>query len=117
MSDKLLQTDGEVEPWELTLGRDVIRVLDKHFPGWMWSVEFPSTFANKPGMVVIRNTDCDPRGKMGFALPLTDLASDPDMHCVMLAGGEFLERYRMRTRGYRPGDLDGRTMVLERPQS
>ena len=103
--------DSQILPRDWSLARDVRYMLETHYPEWAWGVEIP------PGqnVVIVRNLDCDPRGKFGFVLHRDKL--DPTLRRVVMAGGEFLERYRMRRAAYRPEETEGRLMVTERPET
>ena len=103
-------------PLDALLGRQIAEVLDRHYPGWLWSVEFPPE-PPVQDVVIIRNLDCDPRGRIGFVLRKSRLSGGTLARTVMLAGGEFLEKYRMRRAGFRMEEISGRRMALEGPQS
>jgi hypothetical protein len=112
MSDPILMAEADVLPADKTMGRQVLEKLHKHYPGWSWVVDVP----RGQNVVVVRNLDCDPRGTMGFVLHKRGLFGDASLKNVMFAGGEFLERYRMRTAGYRDEEVADRTMIFEKPQ-
>jgi len=94
------------------LGKDILRKLERHYPGWAWKVEFPP--GGQSGVVIIRHLDCDPRGKMGMIIKLQLIAADPALVMVERLAGEFLERYRLKRLGFRPELLDDRIMLFER---
>lgn len=103
-------------PMDHLLARQVWRVLREHYPGWAWKVEVPAPFFGKPrDDLVIRNFDCDPRGRMGFYLRKSALSGGNLTQTVMRAGGEFLERYKMRRLGFRMEEVSDRRMIFERP--
>ena len=100
-----------IAPCDWSLARDVRHVLETHYPGWVWGVEIPEG----QNVVIVRNLDCDPHGKYGMVLHRDKL--DPTLRKVVDAAGEFLERYRMRRGAYRPEEIDGRILILERPDT
>lgn len=75
---------------DLTLSRQVGEVLEKHYPGHAWAVHADTN----GGVLLIQNLAL--HGVWGFQLRLTDVYSDPSLRSVVNAGGELLERYRMR---------------------
>ncbi|MDH5451738.1 MAG: hypothetical protein OEX14_00145 [Paracoccaceae bacterium] len=109
----MINFDTDIMPLDQELGRRVLEKLHRHYPGWSWVVDVPPN----QNLAVVRNFDCDPRGTMGFIIYKTALYTDPTMHKVMLAGGEFLERYKVLRAGFRPDALEGRTMIFEKPQT
>ncbi len=103
--------DPRIARRDWPLARAVRHVLESHYPEWAWGVEIPQG----QNVVIVRNLDCDPKGKYGMVLHRDKL--DPALRQVVLAGGEFLERFRMRRAGYRPEETNGRVLVLERPET
>lgn len=110
---QILLAEPDVTPLDKLLGRQVLEALHRHYPGWVWVVDIP------PGqnVVLIRNHDCDPRGRMAYLLYKSGLYADPTLMKVMRAGGELLERYRMLRRGFHPVQVEGRIMHLEKPDT
>lgn len=70
------------------LAREIKRMLIQHYPGFMWAIEMPAG----QNIVVIRNYDLDPQGKMGMIAYKTSIWSDPNLKTLMRYAGEFLER-------------------------
>lgn len=99
-----------VTPMELSLGRQALEALHKYYPGWTWVCEI------RGGMLIVRNLDCDPRGKMGFGKHITMLSGSNLPQQIMLAGGEFLERYKQKVAGRREGDALYEDMVFLKPE-
>lgn len=97
----VLQTEGDERdhPADVLLCSEIGAKLTKLYPGWAWKIEIP------PGndVVIVRNLDLDARGKFGFVMPKSGLG--PDLHHVMLAGGELLERWKRRARGTDGSDI------------
>jgi hypothetical protein len=85
---------------ERTQAKNAMAVLAKHYPGFFWSVEI------KGGMMQVTNRNLS--GRWGFFIPLAKLSGDYKE--LVTAGGELLERYRVR-RGR--ADLE-KLMHLER---
>lgn len=112
----IIEADSDVTPVDLELGRRVLEVLNEHYPGWVWLVDVPP----KQNIVVVRNYDCDPRGKYGIVFH-KDRLNGSDMRLkVMMAGGEFLERYKVVRAGYDIAaeyGFQGRIMTFEKPDA
>ncbi len=109
----IVHAEPDLTPLDRELGLKVLNKLHTAYPGWSWIVDVP------PGqnVVIVRNATCDPRGRMGFVIYKDRLYGDPQLLKVMRAGGEFLERYRMRRAAYRPEFVEGRNMHLEKPNT
>ena len=88
---------SDVSAASAVLAKQSLATLEKHYPGWGWSVEVDDV----QGTMVVR-VGRIATGKWGFMLHIKKV--DPEGRAVMRAGGEILERYRMHRRGYRPGD-------------
>jgi hypothetical protein len=63
--------------------------LNKTYPGHIWMINVDG------GLITVKNNFLS--ALMGFTLKLTDL--DIGMHKITMAGGEILERYRIRRDG------------------
>lgn len=79
------------------LAKRAADMLNRHYPGHLWAVNVNSD--EKGGVMVIKNFSVSYR--YGYTLHLSKL--DVDLKKVMRAGGEILERARMR-RGSGTGD-------------
>lgn len=110
---KIIIAEPDVTPMDRELGRRCLEVLHEHYPEWQWVVEIP------PGqnVVVVRNLDCDPYGRMGMVSHKDRLYGDQKLHKVIMGAGEFLERYRMKAAGFDKKQMEGRIMLLERPET
>lgn len=112
-----LEADPNVTELDRMLGRRVLEVLYEHYPGWSWSADVPSG----QNAVIVRNLDCDPRGRYGIFFRKDRLDAGDMSLKVMMAGGEFLERFQMIRRGYEAahdlGQFEGRNMVFEKPDA
>ncbi len=85
----LLDNEVETEAEDLKMSAEVGEKLHKHYPGWAWAVHANTT----GGVVDIWNPALDM--KYGFRLHISDINSDPLLKCVIKAGGEMLERFKM----------------------
>lgn len=83
----------------LTLAKNVADTLHKHYPGHLWGVNVDE----RGGIVTVHNLSLS--GRWGFVLKIRDLVLADDLRKVMQAGGEILERYRLRRGARRDGDL------------
>lgn len=79
---------------DLVTIKNVLSVLSRHYPDHPWAVRIDG------GILEVKNQGA--HGTLGFAVPLTALQTDYSKKIVM-AGGELLERFRLR-RGAARGD-------------
>lgn len=110
-ADVIVHDDARDDPKDRVLAGQIGRLLWEHYPGWAWYVEIPPN----QNVVIIRNLDCDPRGRMGMVRYKNGLSAS--MHEVVLAAGEFLERYRMRRGRIDEAELMNRQMLFEKPDT
>lgn len=87
-----------IEYADLTLAKDASEKLAKHYPGHAWAV-----FVDSEGGVM-RIKCFDVSSRYGWTLHLRHIYGDPDLKCVIRAGGEILERANLR-RGWFNGDV------------
>lgn len=89
--------------WEMKIAKQCADHLHKHYPGHLWAVN-----VNKDGGVVnIFNLALS--SLWGYVLHTTTVIHDPELKCVMRAGGELLERARLKKRysGELPAEVEG----------
>jgi len=79
---------------------DCANTLQKHYPDHYWSVGLSS---NKSVVTVIALNIAP---NIGMVLHTRNVQNDPDKRCVVIAGGELLERARLR-RGRCTEDTQG----------
>jgi hypothetical protein len=72
------------------LAKRISETLIKHYPGFLWGVNVNPD----GGIVTVQNLSLT--GRWGFILKLKELDTDPGLKKVMRAGGEILERFRLR---------------------
>lgn len=82
---------------DVMTARKCAEALNRHYPGHLWAVHVDSD----GGMVFIRNLLIST--VYGYRLHLSRVNGDPDLSCVMRAGGEILERGRMNRGGFKSG--------------
>jgi hypothetical protein len=75
---------------DVDLAVRITNKLTEHYPGHAWAVNVDS----KGGVVNVKNYLI--HSLWGFRLLLKDVYADPDLKCVMRAGGEFLEHFRLK---------------------
>jgi len=88
---------------EMLIAKRCADHLHKHYPGHLWAVN-----VNKDGGTVnIFNLALS--SLWGYVLHTTTVEHDPQLKCVMRAGGELLERARMKAKcdGAMPEEIDG----------
>lgn len=95
----------------LQLAADITKKLEICYPGYLWSV-----FLDEDGgMVQIVNETLQhplmTRHKYAYELYLARVHADPELKCIMRAGGEILERANMHRSkpfdGILPTRIDG----------
>jgi hypothetical protein len=82
----------DIEANDYILARNMAETLNRHYPGHLWAV----TCEGDKGIATVRNLRLS--GRWGFILKLREM--DKNMRCVMRAGGELLERYRLARRAF-----------------
>lgn len=95
-------------PNDIALVNEINRILHEHYPGWQWGVDIPP----HQNMVYVRNLDLDPSGQVGMKCYKNSI--DVNMKEIVRAGGELLERYRMRRGKYDAAELDSKNMRFVR---
>ena len=95
---------------DLALAKRITDKLEKEYPGYLWGV----LFNEEGGVVQIVNESVQhplrTNELYAFTLYLKRFDTDPDMKCVVRAGGEILERARLDrrfNRGETPTRIDG----------
>lgn len=89
---------------DLGLAARITDVLAKHYPGYLWGVLF-----NEDGGVlhIINETVQDPirtNRLYAYTLRIDRCKADPDLKCIVRAGGEYLERANLSRNRY-TGDV------------
>lgn len=79
------------------MAKNIADALHKHYPGHLWAVRIEDTVVHVFNLAL--------SGRWGVLLHKTKI--DPEMKTVMRAGGEILERYRLRRGRMRVDDIDG----------
>lgn len=75
----------------MALAKEIGDKLHEHYPGYPWAVSVNN--GSTQGTVNIYNWALSQR--YGYVLHLTTVQNDPTLKCVLLAGGELLERGRL----------------------
>lgn len=84
--------NGEPTPAELSLLRNVMVTLMKHYPRYVWDVHV------NEGVIKVMNQSLS--GKFGFILKADGYATASELdRQVINAGGEILERFRLKATG------------------
>ena len=79
---------------DMVMIKNVLTVLNRHYPNHPWAVRIDG------GVLEVRNQGAS--STQGFAIPVQNLTADYSKK-IMLAGGEVLERFKIR-RGMAKGD-------------
>ena len=78
---------------ELELAKRALRVLTDHYPGYHWRVGLNDEKSG--GILYIMNQEVNEQilgaPNWGHVLKISTVYADPDLKCVMRAGGEILE--------------------------
>lgn len=80
--------------------------LNEHYPDHLWAVHINDE--DLGGVLIIRNLAVS--FKYGYVLKLSRIYADPNLYCVVTAGGEVLERSKMirgRWDGQEATHIDG----------
>jgi hypothetical protein len=77
------------------LAKTAVAILERHYPDWGWAVRVDDL----GGVMEVRSMVIP--GKWGFLLKIRSI--DPEGKTIMRAGGELLERYRLRRGRRKPG--------------
>lgn len=98
---KLIKVDGQdgISASGMMLVKRTAEALNKHYPGHLWAVNINED----GGVITVMNLALS--GSWGFLLKLKTVQEDPDLRSVMRAGGELLERYRLRRGRYEHGAI------------
>ena len=109
----IVSTEAEPgdRPEDVTLCGQIGHLLVSHYPDWDWRVEIPPD----QNIVIIRNLTCDPRGKMGMVIHKDKLGRT--LKSVVMAGGEFLERFRMKRGRWTYERTEGQIMHLAKAET
>jgi hypothetical protein len=100
---------------DYVIAKNMAELLHRHYPLHLWAV----TVQGDQGIATVRNLSLS--GQWGFVIKLGDIFSATDMDKkVLMAGGEVLERYKVK-RGradpeelrYLPTDFAGRHVALK----
>lgn len=106
--------EDDVDPRDIPLGRDILHILHTVYPGWAWVVEIP----RGQNIVNIRNLSACPRGTYGFRCHKDKLTAASLTRAIVMAGGEFLERFRMRRGAFREEEVKDRPkLIFEKPET
>ena len=97
-----------VTPADLELVARIFKKLHSCYPGHRWEVDYNSELSG--GVVHIVNPALNAalsltNKEWGYTLHLTTLYTDPDLKCVMRAGGELLERMHL-ARGFHKAEVE-----------
>ena len=80
---------GKPSAAELSLLRQVVGTLHKHYGGYVWDVHV------NQGVIKVLNKSLS--GKWGYVLKSTDFATASELQrAVIIAGGEVLERFHLQ---------------------
>lgn len=82
--------NGKTSALMMTMLQDCVQKLKSLYPYNIWHA-----MSSDGSTIAIRALDIS--DKLGYVLHATTVQSDPDLKCVMRAGGEILERARQTT--------------------
>lgn len=91
MSDIITTDNPQGHAADIGMAKQMAEALHQHYPGHLWAV----TCDGRTGMADVRNLALS--GNWGFRLHIHKTYSASQWkHKVVMAGGELLERYRLR---------------------
>lgn len=105
--------DEDVTPADKALATACLHVLHLAYPGWAWTVNTPPN----QNILKVQNLDMDPKGTYGMVFHKTNLSGSNIAKTMVRAGGELLERWNTARRPYSPDAIEGRMMILEKPET
>lgn len=85
--------EGEVDPYlarDLAMTKRIADTLERYYPGHPWMVQV----SHASGIAYIKLPILMGRNQ-AYILHITTLNADPSLRCVMRAGGELLEKYKV----------------------
>jgi len=84
-------TEIEHDAQDIGTAKEIADTLHMHYPGHLWAV----TVDSRQGIIIVK--DLSLSGNMGFMLHTKTIYSASQLaHRAMQAGGELLERYRVK---------------------
>jgi hypothetical protein len=102
MNRPIIDTETLNFPQDLLLQRDLEVVLHRHYPGHFWHVDVNI----RQGFINIKNLFLS--GMYGFRIDLRGIFSASEVERdVMIAGGELLERYKMKRGAFDLAQFEG----------
>lgn len=75
-------------PEQQSIAKQAMDILNRHYKGWKWGLEWTETVNGILGALIIRLQDVPT--DVVYLVKYTDMDRDR-MFCIMRAGGEFLE--------------------------
>lgn len=75
---------------DFDMAKRIAETLHAHYPGHLWGVKC----SHEQGIATVLNLRLS--GRWGFVIHLRKILDDPSLKTVITAGGEILERYRMK---------------------
>lgn len=99
------QSIDEDNPKDFMMAKTIADTLDKHYPGYMWAV----TASQRTGVIHILSLRLS--GKYGYLLHYKDVEDDVSGKLIIRAGGEILERFKVRIGAVDNAQLDGKRMI------
>jgi hypothetical protein len=88
--DKAIVMGKATDTLDFELAKRCAEALNQHYPGYAWAVNVD----RNTGMAQVRNLTLS--GEWGFNIHLVRINSDPSFKVLIQAGGEILERYRVK---------------------
>lgn len=86
------------------LAKDAAVMLQRHYPGYRWGVEFSENVGNQLGVMIIRLLDIPT--DVCYVINPKDIDRD-NMRIIMRAGGEMLEALGLRVGKAKGDDVRG----------
>jgi len=91
---------------DIQLAKRAMKVLCDHYPGFIWQVRINDEELG--GIMTILNLTINEQifdnNSWGYVLYLSNVYQDPNLKCVVRAGGEILERAYLARGKHRDGE-------------
>ncbi len=86
------------------IAKEAMAILQKHYPGWLWGLQWGDNVGDQLGPLIIRIQDIP--SETVYILHPKDIDRDR-MRCIITAGGMLLEAHGLSRTKYRHDEVHG----------